>query len=232
MARYSKKRKYNRRSNFNRRLAYTGPRYLATGSGPIPRNIRVKQGDAHVVQISRMVQIQTYTDSANTDDLQALSFQLSDLPGYTQFTTLYDQYRFRAVKAEFIPLNMPVTYWNGTTVVVPTNPILYTCIDLDDAAIPGTNQVVEEHESVKCHGALTPATTAKYVRWISPAAAPEMYQTGGFGGYASKQYQWLDTASSSIQHYGLKWWVYAPTNTPAYKYNVTLTYYLEFKYGI
>lgn len=224
-----KKRKYTRSSR--RRRARGPSSYPSSGSGPIPRNIRVKQGDGHVVEMSRMLQLSTYSNAANTDDLEAISFQLSDLPGYSQFTNLYDQYRFVAVKAEFIPMNLPVTYLN-VSVIVPTCPILYTCIDLDDATIPGTNQIVEEHESVTCHGAFTPATTNKYIRWLRPACAPEMYQTGGFGGYASKQLQWLDTASSAVQHYGLKWWVYAATNTPAYKYNVTLTYYLQFKYGI
>lgn len=201
-------------------------KFNASGSGAPPRSFIVKSGDRHVAAITRMWSNQ-YSKAAATDELLAISFQLSDLPNYTQLTNLYDQYRILAVKCEFVPRTPPVQYY-GVSAISSSAPTLYTAIDLDDVTTPTANSLLS-HESVKFHGAFTPMSTGKYVRWLRPACATEMYQTGGFGGYGAKTGQWIDTTSSSVQHYGIKWWIATVATTPAYYYDVVFTYYMEFK---
>lgn len=223
------KRKYVSGPYKNRKKQKVG-KYSASGSGVPPRALAAKSGDRQVTAITRMWQDQT-SKAAATDDYQAFSFQLSDLPNYTQLTQLYDQYRILAVKAEFIPRTPPIQYYNGTASQSGSAPVLYTAIDLDDTISPTSGSLLS-HESVKCHGAFTPMSCNKYVRWLRPACAVELYQTGGFGGYGARTNQWIDTTSSSVQHYGLKWWVATAATTPAYYYDIVFTYYMEFKLPI
>lgn len=227
MHRMSRKRRYSK----SRSRASKRTKFAASGSGRPPRNLSLKAGNANVVSISRGVQFTGVSLPAATDVFGGYYFALSDVPGSAQFTSLYDQYRFIAVKLEFIPTALPTTYWNGAAVVNPACPILHTCVDLDDANTPTANQLME-HETYKCHGAFTPATTGKYVRWVEPALAIESYQTGGFGGYSSKTKQWCDSASPSVQHYGIKYWVEMPAGSPATNLYIQATYYLEFKLPI
>lgn len=201
-------------------------KFSASGSGRVPRNIVTLSGNRNIATVTRMWQNQ-YSKAAATDELLALSFQLSDLPNYTQFTNLYDQYRILAVKVEFVARTPPVQYY-GVSAISSSAPVLYTAIDLDDVTTP-TSTTLLAHESCKFHGAFTPMSTNKYVRWLKPATAVEMYQTGGFGGYGARQNQWIDTTSSSVQHYGIKWWIATAATTPAYYYDVVFTYYMEFK---
>ena len=195
---------------------------------PIPRNISTSVGQRNVTSITRSVFLTGISGAAGTDQFVGISFQLSDLPNIASITGLYDQYRIMAVRLQFIPQNIPGQYGIVGATVVPCAPQLLTCIDLDDAVTPGVT-IMESHETVRNHGCLDPRNGRDHVVWVEPAIAMENYQTGGFGGYTSKTKQWCDAASTSVQHYGVKAWVFAPTGTPAYTVNVFATYYMEFR---
>ena len=203
-------------------------KYAQSGSGSIPRTLVSKSGYRSTTAVTRMVSLSPLSGTSGTDDLASYSFQLSDLPNYTAFTALYDQYRIRAVKMEFIPQQAYAPVVLAGVVVNVNAPLLTTCLDLDDATTP-TSAVVQAHESAMCHGTLNSSCIAKYTRWVKPAIAIENYQTGGFGGYTSKTDQWCDSASPATQHYGLKAWVACPSGSGAYVTYVMATYYLEFR---
>jgi hypothetical protein len=106
---------------------------------------------------------------------------------------------------EYIPLCVTSFILAGTiATVAPTSVynhnVLTTCIDTDDANPPVGEQNVLAHESAVCHGPLVKT----YKRSWVPALAMSVYQTGGFGGYASRTQQWVDAASPNVQHYGIK----------------------------
>ena len=42
--------------------------------------------------------INAVTSSATTDTFQSVSFQLADVPNFTEFTSLYDQYQIQSIK--------------------------------------------------------------------------------------------------------------------------------------
>lgn len=204
-------------------------KFATAGSGTVPRSIHVKSGNGGVVSISRQVTLTALQGATGVDALLGYSFQLSDLPNYTQFTQLYDQYRFIAVKMEFIPENCYGPTASGAGVITQvSSPWLTTCIDLDDATTP-TSAIVQSHDTAKMHGVVNGNCVNKYVRWIEPQIAVSAYQSGGFTGYTPKTKQWIDSNSSGVQHYGLKAWLFAPSNSGTYRCNVVATYYLEFK---
>lgn len=226
------RRPYKRRRYLKKKRASSTAKFSYAGSGPVPRDLAIRQGDHHISNIVRMSAQAAYVTNAATDDLESLYFTLDTLPNYTEFTSLYDQYRIVACKVEFCPLNAFGPYWNGTTLVQQTVPNLFTCIDVDDAITP-TASAMEQHESVKNHGAFSANSVGKFVRWVKPKAALDAYQTAGFTGFGTaSSSQWFDCNSPSVQYYGIKWWLFNTTGTPVYRYLVTTTYYMEFKYSV
>jgi len=204
-------------------------KFSTAGSGNVPRSIHVKSGNGNVVAITRQVVLAPLIGASGIDALNAYNFELSDVPNYTQFTQLYDQYRILAVKMEFVPENCYGPTASGAGVVTQVSaPWLTTCIDLDDSSAP-TSSIIQSHDTVKMHGVLNGNCVNKYVRWLEPQVAISAYQTGGFTGYIPKPKQWIDSNSAGVQHYGLKAWVFAPANSASYRVQVIATYYMEFK---
>jgi len=131
--------------------------------------------------------------AASTDQSAALYFTITMLPDFTEFTALFDQYRFAQVTVEFLP--------NST---IATSANMYTVIDYDDATPLGSFGPVLEYSTlaVTCAGAV-------HKRTLVPRVALAAFQSG-FNGYVNASNQWID-ANSSPQHYGLKWFLPAYT---------------------
>jgi hypothetical protein len=159
---------------------------------------------------------------------------LGALNGASALLNVFDQYMIKNVTLTFVPLCVTSFIMSGTVATVaPTavynHNVLITCVDLDDAVTPTENGILD-HETMTCHGPFVKPFSRSFV----PAVAVEAYQTGGFGGYASRVNQWIDAASPNVQHYGLKWNVNhgstAPTGTVTmivYQ-NVTVAYRRRF----
>jgi hypothetical protein len=142
---------------------------------------------------------------------------ISAFNGSTPLLGVFDQYRILNVTFEWIPLCVTSFIAAGTiATVVPTNVynhnVLSSCVDTDDATATSEADVLA-HESCVLHGPFIRPFKRSYV----PAIAVEVYQTGGFGGYANRTNQWLDSGSSNVQHYGIKFnlnhGTIAPTGT-------------------
>jgi len=126
----------------------------------------------------------------------ALDFDLSDTPTPTDFTSLFDRYRIWQVQVEFLPLVAPF----GASTTAANLPILITAIDYDDSTPPaafstlqqyGNSQVVFNQEYHK--------------RVLTPKFALSAY-SGVFGSFSyADPGAWIDSASPSVQYYGLKW---------------------------
>lgn len=192
----------------------------------IPRisTITRDQGDRIIVPVARTVTLVSnaaYTSPANYG---ALSFKLSDLPNYTEFTNLYDEYRFKAVKIMFVPT------WNvnalpaldGTSTGTASVPALYTWIDNDDNTAPTAITQGQQFSSFKAHGLLNQMR----VRSVVPECSTALY-SGTFTSYGQVKNQWIDNNSPSVIHFGLKFGIVNCSNYGAF--DIVLTYYLEFR---
>lgn len=153
---------------------------------------------------------------------------MSSFPKATAFLNVFDQYRIMDATVEFIPQCVTSFIAAGTVATVaPTNVynhnILTTCIDTDDVNAPANENTILTHESAVVHGPFI----RPYKRSFVPAVAHEVYQTGGFGGYANRTHQWCDAASNAIQHYGIKHGLIrgttAPTGTVTYSIYLHIT---------
>lgn len=133
-------------------------------------------------------------------------FTISQCAGYANLLTVFDQYRVRRITITFIPQVCQTVITSGTVAtVVPTSLLnlstLATCVDQDDAVAPASEAIVLAHESGQCHGLFN----TPYSRTFVPMVAKELYQTGGFGGYSADANSWVDSASSNVQYYGIKY---------------------------
>ncbi len=119
-------------------------------------------------------------------------FALSNFSNYSDFTTLFDQYRIMFAEIWLIPRS---SYGSTNT----TNyGLLTSVIDYDDSAnfttvaqaLAYTNQVTSPGNYVHYHKFLPRFDIAAY--------------GGAFTSYATTEQQWIDCGSSGVQHYGVK----------------------------
>jgi hypothetical protein len=118
------------------------------------------------------------------------SFTINNLDGFAEYLGLFDQYRFDQIEVWIEPTGAP----QGTTAF---NSVV-SCVDLDDASVPTTYASVAAHQcSVETNGA-----AGHYHRW-KPHVAMAAY-AGTFVGFGNSENQWIDSASNTVQHYGIK----------------------------
>ena len=75
--------------------------------------------------------------------LYAFNFSLSDLPNYTEFTSLYDMYKINAVKITFIPYQ---TVSNSVATInnADNTARFFSAIDYNDGTAPITTDNLRE----------------------------------------------------------------------------------------
>jgi len=149
-------------------------------------------------------------------------FQFGYLDNYAAFASVFDQYRIDAVRVTCKPQNNAVgLVTNSTTSLVP----LYCVIDYDNVSNLSTVGAARQYANCIV---LEPGES--FIRTFQPRAALAGY-TGAFGGYANVSPPWIDCASSTVQHYGLKFLIPGATaaQTLLQSWDITFEYYMSFK---
>jgi len=157
----------------------------------------------------------TITSSTVAETLFAFNFQLSYLPGYTEFSAAFDQYKIDEVEILVLP---SVT---TSTTADPVPAWVVMAVDYDDATTPANLSALYEYASCRVFEATKPVSFK-----LKPRIATAAY-SGAFTSYANNPPQWIDIASPSVQHYGLKFGV--PATAVAQKWNVFANYHLSFR---
>lgn len=162
-----------------------------------------------------------------TESHGAFKFKLSDLPSYTEFTSLFDKYRITGIRAYFMPRANIVNQSNLTSSFTEIPPII-TVVDYDDASGTDTYTQLEQYENAKVHYEFKPFSV-----YFKPMIAVAAYQ-GAFTGYSSSRKMWIDAASPDVEYYSLKWASLpysAGNSTTVYPaWDIMFTYYLQCKY--
>lgn len=158
--------------------------------------------------------------ATNAETVTAYSFALSDLPSYTDFTSLFDEYRIVQVILEFIP----VTTSFGPSTSATDLPSVHTVIDYDDSTAPASIDTLRQfgtHQIV--------ANQVYFKRVLSPRCTVATY-SGAFTSYSlSPVSQWRDSVSPGILHYGVKVGT-SPVTTVSGSYvlyNIEATYTIQ-----
>lgn len=166
--------------------------------------------------------IQAYNNGSTFNAAAAFSFKLSDLPQYTDFTNLFDQYKLTGVKLDFIPFADNVSWEvasNGASVAAPGGPLLIS-VDQDDATIPASASEMLSRQNVKV---------------VPVGRRHQMFLRPKYGDIANTTTLapatgFIDCDTPNTPHYGVKCWMAAPNvvNTN-FTYQVWATYYVTLK---
>lgn len=160
------------------------------GSTSIGRGISFNR-TGNMFCTKRMVTLTRLAASSSVDVSQSYQFVLSSLPGYTDFTDLFDEYKIDKVKITWMPdtqQSLENAGIGGTT--------CFTALDFDDSATVLLSGL-QQYETCQLHNALRPFT-----RTVVPRFAVGAY-SGAFTSYKNTS-GWIDVASTSVIHYGIK----------------------------
>lgn len=132
----------------------------------------------------------------------ALTFKLSDLDNYTEFTNLFDRYRICGIKITFEPNITGFDANAGATAF--TLPMLLTVVDHNDSANPGSMADLMQYRTLrKTRAHLT------HTRYLKPAVLTSAYESAVATAYIPKCKQWLTCDDPATPHYALKYGISA-----------------------
>jgi len=147
-------------------------------------------------------------------------FKLTDVPGYGEFTALYDQYKIEQI--EFI-INPTFDDNNMSNRIDSLRPIRYV-IDYDDVTVPTTENELLEYG--KCKSFMCGKN--KLIK-VNPKILTMVYKTAVSTGYAPKGDMWLDCDDTTVPHHGIKLWFPAISPQAMASWGVEVIYHLAFK---
>lgn len=171
-------------------------------------------------RIARHTQFANVSGTAVGEVTGALSFALSDLPGYTEFTSLYDQYRFVAVEVKFTAV---YPTYNAVASATSQWGMFYTAIDYDDATAGSSTLLRENATLIATH------PSKNVTRRVVPHSAVAEFGGGVFTSYGNKVGDWIDSSSPGVSHYGVKYALQASVGTILPIYTVECIYACEFR---
>lgn len=160
----------------------------------------------------------------------AHAFKLNDLPNYTEFTSLFDAYRFKGVKLEFVPIYNSHEINEGPASGLDDRlgmPLMTYARDYDDANAPTSEDTMLQYATNR----RLQLSTRKSIYIASPRCASLVYKDGitPVGYSEAKANQWIDSANPDVLHYGLKYFLPVENLSKIVYIRVYATYYLEFK---
>lgn len=166
---------------------------------------------------------QTQLAATPVSDLKtSFNFQLGNANVGAGF---YDQYRIEAIRFVVSPQNNAIgLVTNSTTSIVP----MYIVIDYDDSS--NLTSVAQAESYSNCL-VLHPGESCE--RIFKPRVAVAAY-TGTFTGFITAADQWIDAASTTVQHYGIKTIVpgVIAAQTLLQSWDISIEYFIQFRKSI
>lgn len=184
------------------------------------RNITSNKMGVHYYKRSYITAFNTYNWPGLNN--QGWDFFLSQLPNYTEFTNLYDQYKISRIKVKFIysANNQDMT----TSASILALPNLLTVIDNNDSTALTASGDYCQYKSFKIRRMDKPCSV-----YFKPQFDIAAY-SGAFTSYASKT-GWIDCNSPNVKHYGLKFGIdpmfYNDGTLVTGRVQCILTYYIK-----
>ena len=167
----------------------------------------------NVAKFKRSYDYTTIATDGINPYLAAFNFSINDMPGYTELTNMFDQYKLTGVTFRLIPYMQ--TQSNSVSAVNNSRNVpLYYVIDKSDSTAPTSINEVLEYNDHKIANAYDGFTL--YIREPRFADATSA-ERGGF----------VATSNPSLNWYGLK--IAIPPTSVATSYYVVMTYYVVMK---
>lgn len=163
------------------------------------------------------------TGGAGTAQFGVANYSLNAVTNSSEFTTLFDQYKIKAVRTDFVYTGQPG--FAGTMQNI-NNPTVYTLIDTNDASTPSTINGMLEYGQTRTHQlSFNRPVCSVYFRPKLLAASTD---NGSITANYNLPFQpWINTANPYVNHYGLKYGIDNLTGSNAI--DIYHTYYLALK---
>lgn len=172
-----------------------------------------------IYSFQRVAQIGDVT-SSTVDVFGAFSFQLDDIPNYTEFAALYDQYKITGIKLMFIP---DQTVSDSTGSVLTTANFIHV-VDFDDETVPTSTNQLFEYQNVKINN-----FNRTVIRYFKPSMATGIYNGSAIVTGGNRKAGWIDTSVVTIPHYGFKYAMTASTASRLQTFRVYAKFYIKCK---
>jgi hypothetical protein len=186
----------------NRAFAINGAA-LPRGNNYVPDNQVYKLTQNYSVSAA-------LTASASLPTFAAFSFNVNNLDQITSLSNVFDQYKIDEVETWLVPRltdQVSASFNNG---------ILCSVIDYDDANSLST--VAQAQDYTNC---IMSSGLSGHYRAFKPHAAVAAY-SGAFTSYGNVVSPWIDFASPSVQHFGIKYALSQTGGTQAFDLLVRL----------
>lgn len=148
--------------------------------------------------------------SVGTTYFGAMSFYtvLSDVPNYTEFTSLWNKYSIVGVSLKFYPY-ATVSSTGAAVSAVESQPslMMHHILDFDDAAIPASSESgiadLRQRPGYRCANVYS-RMGKPIVRYFRPKVSMPVYQSGVTTAYRQASFRSIDSTYPDVQGYGFK----------------------------
>lgn len=219
---YRKRTGFRKRRNFRRRPRLSTkmmlkPKRFGRISQPIHYFTRFQDGGSITALAS------------TTTTYGVVYFELASVPGYAEYTAMYDFYKINAVQVRFIPTyNVSVT---GTATVTENsafNNRLITVIDYNDRAVPTSVSDLRQYGNCKVG-----PNNRVHKRFLHPRPTIAIDEDSGSGSVynvGQTPNVWISTAANQCEWYGIKYGIqHNPLTSDIVVYKLEFKLYLSFK---
>jgi len=128
------------------------------------------------------------TSSTSTPVAESIGFQLTSVPNYGSFITLFDQYRIKSIEVWLTPVLPSAGFPSGN---------FYSAVDYDNS-LTQTVASISQYSNV----VTAPFNQGHYHKW-QPHIAVGAYGGSTFNAYKNEVADWIDTAYTGVPHFGL-----------------------------
>jgi len=164
-----------------------------------------------------------WTNSTASDVFNNFSFILAAVPGYTEFTNLYDQYRINAAKITIIPRGNQSDIGVASTTVAQSVGV-FSVVDYDD-----TSLLTSLNQALQYQNCKMTRTHQQHSRFIKPRVELNaLVSTLPGNGNAVSTRGWIDCDFPNTPHQGIKY-VFQQSPNSVQTFDVKVDYYLAFK---
>lgn len=182
------------------------------GQLALSRPIRI---DNRLYKFVKVVDKGVITSTASTDGLYAFPFALSDLSEVSSFTSIYDQYRLDRIDFHVIAVTQPSVNSTSATPYA----FLAVITDYDDSSALATFALHLNYSNVAVLG---PG------QGHERSFRPRLSMATSSGGDANTT-SWIDCATTSVPHFGIKVGVKTSTSTNVSSWYAFARYHISFR---
>lgn len=230
---FKKKRRTTRRRFSRKTVRYNTMAKFSRYLNQVTDGLGVDNNVLTVVNNFLVHKTSQYAGVVNYGAFQIIS-RLVGLPGYTDFTNLYEDYRFDRVVVKITPMCTAATTQAASTGIGQASVLFHWVMDYDDMDLPANSaaglDALRQKQGYRVRNILAGAGRPLVISFKPRTTAP-VYISALSQGYQAKANQWLDTANPDIPHFGIKCVTEAVSAGAEqfFYFKVETKYYMSFK---